>query len=131
MPVTPQTSFGMALLPAPVAWEPCDRAPSGHRASQRARDEALGRDFPAGWSRDTVPDWPVPPPARRRRRVSEYRAALACGWPALYQSAALALKRIPAASLANEVACSPSSRYGSTTAARTGVEVNHDRSGKP
>jgi hypothetical protein len=54
----PQAAIGLALLP--VAWAADERARAEHVGSApRARDEDLSRYFPPGWSRDTLPDWPV------------------------------------------------------------------------
>jgi hypothetical protein len=49
-----QASIGLALLP--VTWASDDQAATAQRTRPRAD---FDRYFPAGWSRDTVPDLPA------------------------------------------------------------------------
>ena len=61
-----QAAIGLALLP--MTWAssavPADRPGVAHGAAQLSREECsreedLARYFPAGWSRESVPDWPA------------------------------------------------------------------------
>jgi len=62
----PQAAIGLALLP--MTWAsstaPVDRPRTANGGAQFSRAEGsreddLVRYFPAGWSRESVPDWPA------------------------------------------------------------------------
>jgi hypothetical protein len=61
-----QAAIGLALLP--MTWAANDAAandPAADRprvangAAQRSQEDDLVRYFPAGWSRESLPDWPA------------------------------------------------------------------------
>jgi hypothetical protein len=58
---SPQAVIGLALLPMTWASSTAaeDRARSANAGEQRAREDDLVRYFPAGWTRESVPDWPA------------------------------------------------------------------------
>ena len=67
----PQASVGLALLP--MAWAASDRARAGGKAAERAHDDDLARYFPAGWSRESVPDAPAAAASLLRRLVAAWQ----------------------------------------------------------
>lgn len=55
----PPAAIGLALLP--MAWASSDGAAERRSpgAARRAAEEDLARYFPAGWQRESLPDWPA------------------------------------------------------------------------
>lgn len=71
----PQAAIGLALLP--VAWAASERAQIERGGSaRREREDDLARYFPAGWSRQTVADWPVTVTSSARRMSSSWQRLL-------------------------------------------------------
>jgi hypothetical protein len=71
-----QAWIGLALLP--VAWASRDSASNDQAATSRARSGAradLDRHFPAGWSRDTVPDLPAAAASALARVKSRWQSS--------------------------------------------------------
>jgi hypothetical protein len=66
-----QASIGLALLP--VAWASNDQAATT-RGSSGSRAE-FDRHFPAGWSRDTVPDLPAAAASALARVKSRWQSS--------------------------------------------------------
>jgi hypothetical protein len=71
----PPAAIGLALLP--VAWAASDSALHGRSASaaRRAADEDLARYFPAGWQRESLPDWPAAAAPALRAVKSKWQAS--------------------------------------------------------
>jgi hypothetical protein len=66
-----QASIGLALLP--VAWASNDQAAT-QRAGNGARAD-FDRHFPAGWSRETVPDLPAAAASALARAKSRWQSS--------------------------------------------------------
>jgi hypothetical protein len=80
----------LALLP--MAWASSDSAAHGRSAgaARRAAEEDLARYFPAGWQRESLPDWPVAAAPVLRNVQSKWRiSALA----AVFRGSVRAVRR--------------------------------------
>ena len=80
-----QASIGLALLP--LAWASDDQAATTRGSRPRAD---LDRYFPAGWSRDTVPDLPAAAASALARMQSRWQgmAASLRRWSRVREAAA-------------------------------------------
>jgi hypothetical protein len=71
----PQAAIGLALLPE--AWAASERGQAERRGpAPREREDDLARYFPAGWSRETLADWPVTVASSARRMSSSWQGLL-------------------------------------------------------
>jgi hypothetical protein len=86
----PPAAISLALLP--MAWASSDpaidrRSPG---AARRAAEADLARYFPAGWQRESIPDWPAAAAPRVRNvNVRWHGSALS----AVFRRSASALRR--------------------------------------
>jgi hypothetical protein len=97
-----QASIGLALLP--VAWaarEQASRDPSPNdqaatiRAGSGARAD-FDRHFPAGWSRETVPDLPAAAASGLARVKSRWQSSTLAAWLRRWRFIFAGVPRTPA-----------------------------------